>query len=54
MTRRQERLKITDTGGNAAINRRPLRRAIQSVNRSEEASKKMRDLAEKEQQRRNQ
>lgn len=51
MTRRQSRLKITDVGGNAAINRQPLRRAIQSVNRSKEASKQMRDMAEEQQKR---
>lgn len=42
---RQKRLKITNVLGNVAINRKPLRKAIQSVNRSESASKKVRGLA---------
>lgn len=42
---RQKRLKITDVLGNVAINRSPLRRAIQSVNRSPKASKKVRGMA---------
>lgn len=44
MGRRQKRLKVTDVLGNVAINRSPLRKAIQSVNRSEKASKKVRRM----------
>lgn len=47
MTRRKRRLKITDVAGNVGINRSPLRRAIQSVNRSAGASKKVRGMASK-------
>lgn len=43
--KRKKRLKITNVAGNVAINRSPLRRAIQSVNRSPEASKKVRGMA---------
>lgn len=42
---RQKPLKITNVAGNVAINRKPLRRAIQSVNRSESATKKLLRLA---------
>lgn len=45
--KRKRRLKITDVAGNAAINRRPLRRAIQSINRSPEASKQIRGMAKR-------
>lgn len=42
---RQKPLKVTDILGLAAINRRPLRKAIQSVNRSKKASRKIRGMA---------
>lgn len=48
---RQKPLKITDVFGNAAFNRKPLRKAIQSANRSEKASKKLRAMAKKEKKR---
>lgn len=42
---RQKRLKVTNVLGLVAVNRKPLRKAIQSVNRSEKASKKVRGMA---------
>ena len=45
--KRKKRLKIIDVAGNVGINRSPLRRAIQSINRSAEASKTVRGMAKK-------
>lgn len=47
MTRRQRRLKLTDVAGNVGINRKPLKKAIQAVSRSEKASKKVRGMAKR-------
>lgn len=47
MSRRQKPLKVTSFFGLVAINRKPLKKAIQSVNRSAKASKKVRGMAGK-------
>ena len=44
-SKRQKPLKVTKVAGNAAINRRPLLKAIRSLNRSEKAGKKVRRWA---------
>ena len=47
MSPRQKPLRVRNVAGNAAINRSPLRKAIQSLNRSEKAAKTIRNMAKK-------
>lgn len=44
---RQKPLRVRNVAGNAAINRSPLRKAIQSLNRSAKAAEKVRKMAKK-------